>query len=91
MELFRTLAEKVAPGRAALVTVDVQNDVCHQDGVLVRDLRHVGLPKATQITGAAETYKITPNGEIDTTVFIGIWTPEGKVQVIRAWNPPKID
>ena len=34
MELLRTLADKVAPGRAALVTVDVQNDFCHSDGFL---------------------------------------------------------
>ena len=47
--------------------------------------------KATQISGAAGTYKITANGEIDTTVFIGTWGSDGKVQVIRAWTPPKID
>ena len=47
--------------------------------------------KATQISGAAGTYKITPNGEIDTTVFIGTWGADGKVHVLRAWNPPKID
>ncbi len=34
MDLLRTLDEKVSPGRAAVVTVDVQNDFCHQDGFL---------------------------------------------------------
>ena len=34
MDLLRTLDEKVAPGHAALVTVDVQNDFCHEDGFL---------------------------------------------------------
>ena len=35
MELLRTLEQKVAPGRAVVVTVDVQNDFCH-DGRLPR-------------------------------------------------------
>ena len=47
--------------------------------------------KQGQINGAAGTYRITPNGEIDTTVFIGTWTPAGKVELIRAWAPPKLD
>ena len=34
MELLRTLQEKVAPHRAAVVVVDVQNDFCHCDGFL---------------------------------------------------------
>lgn len=34
MDLLRSLAEKVAPEHAALVTVDVQNDFCHSDGFL---------------------------------------------------------
>lgn len=34
MELLRGLEEKVAPHRAAVVTVDVQNDFCHRDGFL---------------------------------------------------------
>jgi len=34
MELLRTLAEKVSPAHAALVTVDVQNDFCHDRGFL---------------------------------------------------------
>jgi len=36
MELLRTLEQKVAPGRAVIVTVDVQNDFCHSDGFLGR-------------------------------------------------------
>ena len=34
MDLLRTLVDKVAPGRAAVVTVDVQNDFCHEHGFL---------------------------------------------------------
>lgn len=47
--------------------------------------------KHAQVSGAAGTYRITPNGEIDTTVFIGTWGPDGKVQLLRAWTPPKLD
>ena len=47
--------------------------------------------KQGTINGAAGTYRITQNGEIETTVFIGAWAPSGKVEVIRAWTPPKID
>ena len=36
MELLRTLEQKVAPGRAMVVTVDVQNDFCHSEGFLGR-------------------------------------------------------
>ena len=36
MDLLRTLDEKVAPGHAVVVTVDVQNDFCHQEGFLGR-------------------------------------------------------
>lgn len=34
MELLRTLNDKVSPGRAAVVTVDVQNDFCDERGFL---------------------------------------------------------
>jgi ureidoacrylate peracid hydrolase len=34
MELLRTLEQKVDPARAAVVTVDVQNDFFHNDGYL---------------------------------------------------------
>ena len=34
MELLRTLEQKVDPARAAIVTVDVQNDFFHNDGYL---------------------------------------------------------
>ena len=47
--------------------------------------------KQGAINGAAGSYRITPNGEIETTVFIGAWAPSGKVEVIRAWTPPKLD
>jgi hypothetical protein len=53
-----------------------------------------GIPKMFKtgpMSGAAGTYKITPNGEIETTVFIGTWGPDGKVRLIRAWAPPKFD
>ena len=36
MELLLTLEQKVAPGRAMVVTVDVQNDFCHSEGFLGR-------------------------------------------------------
>jgi branched-chain amino acid transport system substrate-binding protein len=47
--------------------------------------------KQGQVNGAAGTYRVTPNGEIDTTVFIAAWAPSGKVELIRAWTPPKLD
>jgi branched-chain amino acid transport system substrate-binding protein len=47
--------------------------------------------KPGQVNGAAGSYKITPNGEIDTTVFIATWLPSGKVELIRPWTPPKLD
>lgn len=36
MDLLTTLDQKVSPRHAALVTVDVQNDFCHEDGYLGR-------------------------------------------------------
>jgi branched-chain amino acid transport system substrate-binding protein len=47
--------------------------------------------KPGQVNGAAGSYKITPNGEIDTTVFIATWLPSGKVELVRPWTPPKLD
>ena len=47
--------------------------------------------KLGTINGASGTYTFTANGEIDTTVFIGEWTPAGKVELIKAWDPPKLD
>jgi branched-chain amino acid transport system substrate-binding protein len=47
--------------------------------------------KTGQVNGAAGSYKITPNGEIDTTVFIAVWQANGKVELIRPWTPPKLD
>lgn len=47
--------------------------------------------KLGQVNGAGGSYRITPNGEIDTNVFIGSWLPSGKVELIRAWAPPKLD
>ncbi len=46
MDLLRTLDEKVAPGHAALVTVDVQNDFCHENGFLGRLGAPMGLIQA---------------------------------------------
>src|SRR5438128_12071687 len=34
MEFLRTLEEKVRPGRAAVIVVDMQNDFCSQGGFL---------------------------------------------------------
>lgn len=47
--------------------------------------------KQGQVSGAAGTYRITPNGEIDTTVFIASWAKSGAVELIREWAPPKLD
>jgi branched-chain amino acid transport system substrate-binding protein len=47
--------------------------------------------KLGTISGASGVFTVTPNGEIDTTVFIGAWSPAGKVELIRAWDPPKLD
>ena len=47
--------------------------------------------KLGTINGAAGSYKVTPNGEIDTTVFIGTWAPSGKVDLLKAWDPPKLN
>lgn len=47
--------------------------------------------KLGTIDGASGTFKITPNGEIDTVVFVGYWTPDGKVKIIRGWKPPRLD
>jgi branched-chain amino acid transport system substrate-binding protein len=47
--------------------------------------------KLGTINGAAGSYKITPNGEIETTVFIGTWAPAGKVELLKAWDPPKLN
>ena len=46
MELLRTLDAKVLPGRAVVVTVDVQNDFCHEDGFLGRLGAPMGLIQA---------------------------------------------
>jgi branched-chain amino acid transport system substrate-binding protein len=43
------------------------------------------------INGASGTFTITPNGEINTTVFIASWAPDGKVALIKPWDPPKLD
>lgn len=47
--------------------------------------------KLGTIRGASGTYRITPNGEIDTVVFVGVWGSDGKVKVVRSWKPPRID
>ena len=47
--------------------------------------------KLGTINGASGTFQLTPNGEIDTVVFVGYWTPEGKVKIIRGWKAPKLD
>ena len=35
--MLRTLAEKVEPGRAALLVIDVQNDFCHSEGATAKN------------------------------------------------------
>jgi branched-chain amino acid transport system substrate-binding protein len=47
--------------------------------------------KLGTINGASGTFQLTPNGEIDTVVFVGYWTPDGKVKIIRGWKAPKLD
>jgi ureidoacrylate peracid hydrolase len=58
MELLRTLAQKVDPAHAALVTVDVQNDFFHDDGYLGKLGAPLGLvqamaPRLQRLLGAA--------------------------------------
>jgi hypothetical protein len=47
--------------------------------------------KLGTIRGASGTFQITPNGEIDTVVFVAEWGADGRVKVIRSWKPPKLD
>jgi ureidoacrylate peracid hydrolase len=58
MELLRTLTDKVDPTHAALVTVDVQNDFCHDAGFLGKLGAPMGLiqamaPKLVRLLAAA--------------------------------------
>lgn len=47
--------------------------------------------KLGTINGASGVFTVTPNGEIKTTVFIGTWAPDGTVELIKPWDPPKLD
>jgi len=47
--------------------------------------------KLGTIRGASGVFQITPNGEIDTVVFVAQWGTDGKVKIIRSWKPPKLD
>lgn len=47
--------------------------------------------KLGTIRGASGAYTLTPNGEIDTVVFVGYWTSDGSVKIIRGWKPPKLN
>ncbi len=47
--------------------------------------------KLGTISGASGRFTLTPNGEIDTVVFVGYWTPDGKVKIIRGWKPPRLN
>lgn len=47
--------------------------------------------KLGTIRGASGPFQITPNGEIDTVVFVAQWGSDGKVKIIRSWKPPKLD
>jgi ureidoacrylate peracid hydrolase len=40
--MLTTLEEKVAPGHAALVVIDMQNDFCHEEGAGARNGSDVG-------------------------------------------------
>jgi branched-chain amino acid transport system substrate-binding protein len=57
-----------------------------EGGKIIPELFKLGV-----INGAAGSYRVTPNGEIDTTVFIGTWAPTGKVDLVKAWAPPRLD
>ncbi len=43
------------------------------------------------VRGASGTFRITPNGEIDTFVFVGYWQSDGNVKIIRGWKPPRLE
>ncbi|MFM9884145.1 MAG: cysteine hydrolase family protein [Burkholderiales bacterium] len=63
MELLRTLDEKVAPGRAAVVTVDVQNDFCDERGFLGKcgapmHLVKAMLPRLVALLDAARAHAV---------------------------------
>ena len=47
--------------------------------------------KLGTFNGASGQFRITPNGEIDTVVFVGVWNADGNVKIIRGWKPPKLD
>lgn len=47
--------------------------------------------KLGTISGASGRFTLTPNGEIDTIVFVGYWTSDGTVKIIRGWKPPKLN
>ncbi|MDB5771330.1 MAG: ureidoacrylate peracid hydrolase [Burkholderiales bacterium] len=62
-QILRTLNDKVAPGNAALIVVDVQNDFCADDGVFGRtgnDLTMVqkAVPKLQQLIEGARAAKV---------------------------------
>lgn len=62
-QILRTLQDKVAPGNAALIVVDVQNDFCADEGVFGRtgnDLSMVqaAVPKLQQLIDGARTAKV---------------------------------
>lgn len=44
--MFTTLAQKINPGHAAVLVVDMQNDFCHENGVIARQGRNMALKKA---------------------------------------------
>jgi branched-chain amino acid transport system substrate-binding protein len=43
------------------------------------------------VRGASGTFRVTPNGEIDTFVFVGYWQSDGNVKIIRGWKPPRLE
>ncbi len=46
--------------------------------------------KLGEFDGASGKFRITPNGEIDTKVFIGEWASNGKIKLIRSLKPPSL-
>ncbi|MGA8613069.1 MAG: isochorismatase family cysteine hydrolase [Xanthobacteraceae bacterium] len=61
--MFKTLAEKVAPERCAVLIVDVQNDFCAEGGAMHREGRDLTLvkgmvPRLAAFVDAARTAKV---------------------------------
>lgn len=69
-----------------MVATAIERTKSTDGGKIIPELFKLGT-----INGAAGTYQVTANGEIDTTVFIGTWASNGQVDMVKAWAPPKLD